>query len=45
MFIIVKDLKTFIFNNKRDYNITHVFAFYIYNISLLKRYKVLKVGF
>ena len=45
MFIITKDLKTFIFNNKRDYSITYVFVSYIYNISLLKRYKVLRAGF
>ena len=45
MFIIAKDLKTFIFNSKKDYNITYVFVFYIYNISLLKRYKVLRAGF
>ena len=45
MFIIAKDLKTLIFNNKRDYNITYVLIFYIYNLSLLKRYKVLKAGF
>ena len=42
MFIIAKDLKTFIFNNKRDYNIIYISAFYTYNISLLKRYKVLR---
>ena len=45
MFIITKDLKTFIFSNKRDYNIIYVLAFYIYNINLLKRYKVLRVSF
>ena len=45
MFIIAKNLKTLIFNNKKDYNITYVSAFYIHNINLLKRYKVLKAGF
>ena len=45
MFIIAKDLKTFIFNNKKDYNIIYVLVLYTYNISLLKRYKVLKAGF
>ena len=45
MFIIAKDLKTLIFDSKRDYNIIYVLAFYIYNISLLERYKVLKTGF
>ena len=45
IFVIAKDLKTLIFGNKKDYNIIYVSAFYMYNISLLQRYLVLRAGF